>query len=407
MTVPSRRLVPVARPVSETWRGGAVGLRFPRPRTLILAALGIITLAVVIVAGGAFGPFIVGYVYIVAAYPAVQSLARRGLPRWAAVITVFCLTLLIGVGFLLFVVGFMGQSTTFVSSTHQWVSDTVHVLLDQLASAGTTHPGDAAAFYDVVQELASRITAGILAVISPPGSGPLGMLGTIFAFATVPFWAFYLMKDWPKLRDGLDRRLPTSWAPDARIVMGLAGSSFANWIRGQLLASGVAAAFTFVEFEILGLVIDPVFSDVAFVMAAIAFAFELIPNIGPTIALIPYLIVGAAAGGVGMIAVFIGWVIAQQIENAWIVPRVQSRATDLHPAVILTVLVIGGAIHGLLGVILAVPVTSALWRITDYYLRTADDPSIEHAAVDSSDPSVQASAAPEVHVAGRPAADVA
>jgi predicted PurR-regulated permease PerM len=387
-------------------RNTTVGLRVPRPRTLILVALGIASLAAVIVAGGALGPYVVGYVYIVAAYPAVQALARRGMPRWAAIIAVFGLTILVAVGFLAFVAGFMSQSTTFMASTQRWLSDGVHYLLDQLASAGTTHPGDAAAFYGVVQELTTRITAGILAVISPPGSGPLGLIGTILAFGTVPFWAFYLMKDWPKLSESLDRRLPGPWAPDARVLMSLAGSSFANWIRGQLIASAVAAAFTFIEFEILGLTIDPVFSDVAFVMAAVAFVFELVPTVGPTIALIPYLIVGAAAGVVGMAAVFVGWVIAQQLENAWIVPRVQSRATDLHPAVILTVLVIGGAIHGLLGVILAVPVTSALWRIADYYLPMGDRRPVESAEVDGSRASVPA-AASDSRIGGRPAIDAA
>jgi predicted PurR-regulated permease PerM len=222
----------------------------------------------------------------------------------------------------------------------------------------------------------------------------------------VPFWAFYLMKDWPTLHDGLDRRLPAPWAADARVLMGLAGSSFANWIRGQLIASAVAGAFTFVEFEILGMTIDPVFSDVAFVMAAVAFVFELIPTVGPTIALIPYLIVGAAAGVIGMVAVFVGWVVAQQLENAWIVPRVQSRATDLHPAVILTVLVIGGAIHGLLGVILAVPVTSALWRIADYYLPSGDGRQVEGPMADALS-SVPAPATSDARIAGRPAVDAA
>jgi predicted PurR-regulated permease PerM len=155
--------------------------------------------------------------------------------------------------------------------------------------------------------------------------------------------------------------------------MDLVGHSFSTWIHSQLIASVIAAAFTFLEFELFGLLIDPVFRDVAFVMAAVAFVFEFIPNVGPTIALIPYMLVAASAGPVGMATVFIGWVIAQQLENAWIVPRVQSKATDLHPAVILFALVVGAALGGVLGVILAVPVTSALWRIADQYLSTTDD----------------------------------
>ena len=351
-------------------------------RSVILGALVLLVVAILVAAAGALGPYVVGFVYMVVAYPLVQALARRGVPRWASVLAVFGITILVGLTFVIFVVGFLGQSTTFMTSTGRWLSDSIHGLLTQLAIAGSSQPSDVARFYDSVELLAGRITSGILSVVSPPGSGPLGVLGTIIAFGTIPFWSFYLMKDWPKLSDRLDRRLPATWAPDIRFVLATIGSSFSTWVRGQLAASVVAGAFTFIEFQILGVLIDPVFSDVAFVMAAIGFAFEMIPSIGPTIALIPYLLVGAAAGGVGIVAVFIGWVIAQQLENAWIVPHVQSRATDLHPAVILTVLVIGGSIHGLLGAIIAVPITSAMWRIADHYLPQGDaQPATDRSAV--------------------------
>lgn len=345
-----------------------VRLRSPDPRTVLAAAIVLVVVATLFAALGAIGPYMVGFVYIVAAYPFVQAFAARGLPRWAAVIAVFALTIVILGVFALFVVGFLSQTSTFASSLHSWVTQIVDGLLGQLVATGTTRPDQVARFYDATQELAARITSGVLGVLAPAGSGPLGAAGSLFAFGTVPFWAYYLMKDWPKLSDAIDRRLPAAWAPEVRAAMSIVGRSFSTWIRGQLVASGVAGAFTFIEFEILGVLINPVFRDVAFVMAAIAFAFELVPSVGPTIALIPYLLVGAAAGTAGVAAVFVGWVIAQQVENAWIVPRVQSRATDLHPAVILSVLVIGGAIHGLLGVILAVPVASALWRIATRYL---------------------------------------
>jgi predicted PurR-regulated permease PerM len=342
----------------------------PAPSTLVPVALAAAVAGALYLSGGALGTFAVGFVYIVAAYPAVQVLARRGLPRWAAVIAVFALTLLVGLAFAIFVIGFLSQTATLSSSIHGWLADAISALLGQLVAAGTSG-SDAARFYDTTEQLADRITRGILGVLAPGSSDPLRWLGSFLAFTSVPFWVFYLLKDWPRLSAGFDRYLPSAWAPEIHAILDSFGDSFSAWIRGQLVASGIAGLFTFIEFELLGMWIDPVLGDVAFVMAAIGFAFEFIPSIGATIALIPYLLVGAAAGGPGLLGVFIGWVIAQQVENAVIVPKVQSRVTDLHPAVIITVLVLGGAIDGLLGVILSVPVTSAVWQIAQRYLPRA------------------------------------
>ena len=59
------------------------------------------------------------------------------------------------------------------------------------------------------------------------------------------------------------------------------------------------------------------------------------------------------------------------LEPAVIIPRIQGQANDLHPAVILFVLVVGGAIFGILGIILSVPVTATAVRLTRYFFGRA------------------------------------
>ena len=91
-------------------------------------------------------------------------------------------------------------------------------------------------------------------------------------------------------------------------------------------------------------------------------------------------------GPIGVIAVIVGFFIAQQLENAVIIPRIQGQANDLHPAVILFVLVVGGAIFGILGIILSVPVTATVVRLTTYFFGRASgeppgDPSRLDAAI--------------------------
>ena len=63
----------------------------------------------------------------------------------------------------------------------------------------------------------------------------------------------------------------------------------------------------------------------------------------------------------------------QLVENNFLVPKIQSDAIDLHPSAVIMALVIGGAIFGLLGAILALPVTAAFRDVFKYIFRRAGE----------------------------------
>ena len=65
----------------------------------------------------------------------------------------------------------------------------------------------------------------------------------------------------------------------------------------------------------------------------------------------------------------------QQVENLFLVPRISGKAVELHPAVIMVVLVVGNQIAGFWGMVLAVPVTAIIRDVFKYlYLRLQDEP---------------------------------
>ena len=72
----------------------------------------------------------------------------------------------------------------------------------------------------------------------------------------------------------------------------------------------------------------------------------------------------------------------QQVENLFLVPRISGKAVELHPALIMVVLVIGGQVAGLWGMILAVPVTAIIRDVFKYlYLRLRDEPVLSKEAM--------------------------
>ena len=100
---------------------------------------------------------------------------------------------------------------------------------------------------------------------------------------------------------------------------------------------------------------------------------ELIPIIGPIISAVPAVLLGLTAGPVPALAALLLYLGIQLVENNFLVPKIQSDAIDLHPSAIIAALVIGGAIFGLLGAVLALPVTAAFRDVFKYVFRRAGE----------------------------------
>ena len=102
-------------------------------------------------------------------------------------------------------------------------------------------------------------------------------------------------------------------------------------------------------------------------LALIAGVLEWFPIIGPVIAAIPAILIGLSISPAAALAAVILYTAIQQLENHLLVPKVMGDAVDLHPAVIIMSLVIGGALFGIGGAILAAPVVAIgrdLYRYT-------------------------------------------
>lgn len=87
---------------------------------------------------------------------------------------------------------------------------------------------------------------------------------------------------------------------------------------------------------------------------------ELVPYLGPTLAAIPPVLFAATVSLDTALLVLMVYVAIQQLEGHLLVPLIMARAVQLHPVVVAFGVVILGALFGLLGVLLAVPLLAAL-----------------------------------------------
>jgi predicted PurR-regulated permease PerM len=126
------------------------------------------------------------------------------------------------------------------------------------------------------------------------------------------------------------------------------------WFRGQLTLMVAIGAMTTVAYLLLGL-------ENALLLGLFAGVAEIIPIVGPAIGAIPALLTAFVGGGPELALLVAGvYVVIQLAEGHVLVPMIMKNALGLPPFVVIVSLLVGAAVAGLIGALLAVPVAAAV-----------------------------------------------
>lgn len=120
------------------------------------------------------------------------------------------------------------------------------------------------------------------------------------------------------------------------------------YIQGQLLISAILATLIFIGYNILGL-------EYTILLAIFALFMNLIPFIGPWIAVTPAIIIAYLQDPKLVIGVAIVTLVAQQTDSNFITPNVMGKTLEIHPLTVITIILAAGNIAGFLGIIVAIP----------------------------------------------------
>jgi predicted PurR-regulated permease PerM len=185
--------------------------------------------------------------------------------------------------------------------------------------------------------------------------------GFVFNFLTVLLVTPYFAMSMPSIKLWLVRLLRPHHREDFIRVLGESTDLMANFIVGNLIVSVVAGVVTWVGLTLIGV-------PYALALAAWVAITDLIP------------ILGALLGAAGVAAValvetpeLVIWamlllLVYQQFENFLIAPRVMNKAVDLSPASVIIALMVGGALAGLVGALLALPLAALIKIVFQDYL---------------------------------------
>jgi len=209
------------------------------------------------------------------------------------------------------------------------------------------------------------------------GSLSLGYLGRATASVAslliegifVLVLSLYIVADTPRIMAYLRSLVPQAYERDADLLAGQINAVWAGFFRGQLVLSVSIGLVVALSLWLVGV-------PYAAGLGILAGMLEIVPNIGPILAAVPAVLLAFFQGSIRFdisnlwfAALVIGlYVVIQQVENHFFVPRIIGGSVNLHPAAALVGVFIGASLAGILGIFLAAPTIATLRVILRYVM---------------------------------------
>jgi len=311
-------------------------------------------------------PLLLAVLIIFLLNPFVSWLHRRGVPRLIGAIASF-LVFFSSMALLAIVLlpDIVKQAQSFVETFPALYDNSAGQVKSLLASTGFENTGvwnyDQLVAY--LNDPENRNTLISLA-LDQLGSITAGIFEFILVFLIGPVLAFYFLIDLPSVQKRMVEVFPERRRAEAAHVGRQLNTALGGFLRGQLVVALIVGIMLSVGYSIIGL-------QFWLLIGLIGGMLNIVPFLGPWVGGFLGVLVALTTADVGTAfwALLVA-VIVQQIDNNFVSPSVLKATVRLHPSVTLVALVLGGAIAGIWGVIIAVPLTATLKILIGHWWRT-------------------------------------
>jgi predicted PurR-regulated permease PerM len=182
-----------------------------------------------------------------------------------------------------------------------------------------------------------------------------GLFGGMLGLVSVVILTFYLLVDSESVFAGIVRLFPRHRRLRVHAVSRQIATKVSAWLVGQLMLAAIIGGSSVLWLGLLGI---PYF----YVLALIAAVGEMIPMVGPILSAIPGIAVAFGISWKYAVAAAALYLAQQQLEANILVPKLMERQVGLTPVTVMVALLLGGALLGIPGAILAVP-TAAIVQV--------------------------------------------
>jgi predicted PurR-regulated permease PerM len=304
------------------------------------------------------GLVVIAAFFAVAIAPAVNWLDHRKVPRWAAILLVY-----LGISGGIFGIGLL-IVPPLVTGVESLSSD-LPGYVDDLRNNQTFRDYDNR--YHITEKLkeqADQLPSKLGDAAGTLRDVTVGVFSRFVQLFSILVISFFLVKDGARLLEFFYRQMPQGRAMRFRKIAGDISDAISGYVFGNFVISVLAGLVTYVTLRIIGV-------PFALPLAILFGFFDLIPLVGATLGgiLVGIVVAFAADFPIGLIVWAAVLILYQQVENNLIQPFVYGKAVQLHPLIVIVAILIGAALLGVLGALMAIPAAAAIQAVVRDYWR--------------------------------------
>lgn len=178
------------------------------------------------------------------------------------------------------------------------------------------------------------------------------LVSIITTLVVIPFAVFFLLKDGQKMKKGLVSMIPNHYFEMTLNLIHKTDRQIGGYLRGQFFDALIIGILSVIALGVIGVkyfVLIGIFAGLS----------NMIPYVGPIAGASAAIVVSLVTGGSGISVLYIAvsFVFIQLADEVLVQPLVVAKSIDLHPLTVIFAVIIGGEFFGLLGMLLAVPLT--------------------------------------------------
>src|SRR5919198_637534 len=297
------------------------------------------------------GLVLIAAFFAIAIAPAVNWLDQRKVPRWAAILLVY-----LGIAGGIFGIGLV-IVPPLVTGVETLSSDLPGYVQD-LRNNPTFRD------YDNRYHITEKLKEQAQQLPSTLGDVTVGVFSRFVQLFSILVITFFLVKDGNRLLEFFYKQVPEVRARRFRKIAADISDAISGYVFGNFVISILAGIVTYITLRIIGV-------PFALPLAILFGFFDLIPLVGATLGgiLVGIVVAFAADFPIGLIVWVAVLILYQQVENNLIQPFVYGKAVQLHPLIVIIAILIGAALLGVLGALIAIPTAAAVQAVVRDYWR--------------------------------------
>jgi len=284
--------------------------------------------------------------------PVVKLLEGRNISRLTSVLIVFCVSgIFIFFALSILIPKIVSQMNTISEALSK---ENVNRFIYQIEAVAKTYIpfADSA---DIAGKISDFLYSLVFDSINNISDIVSSIVSILAIMVIVPFITFFILKDNQAIIKGLVNVMPNRYFEVSYWVIWKIREQLGRFVRGWIIDAFLVGVMSAVGLSILGI-------HNSITIGFVAGIGHLIPYFGPIIGGVPAIIISVIQfGDLSMLpSIIVLFLIIYTIDNGYIQPNVFSKSTDMHPLVIILLILIGSQLLGIFGMLLAVPVATII-----------------------------------------------